>query len=348
MQFTAAQLANMLQGTIDGDANAQVNSIGKIESAQPNELCFLSNPKYENYLYTSKAGIVLVNNNLQLKQPVSATLIRVVDAYKAFALLLQQYQTIVEQQFKKTGIATSAHIEDSATIGKDVYIGPFVYVGKHATVLDGAQLHAHVMVDDAAHIGNNTKIYSGVKIYRQCVVGNNCIVHAGVIIGADGFGFAKDANGVQIKIPQLGNVIIKDNVEIGANTCIDRATVGSTIIGKGVKLDNLIQVGHNVTIGDNTVIAAGTAISGSTHLGSNLTVGGQVGFAGHITVANGVMIGGQSGITKSITEENRVVNGTPAMDFKQSMKSAAALKNLPDLLQRVTEIEKKVNNLINE
>jgi UDP-3-O-[3-hydroxymyristoyl] glucosamine N-acyltransferase len=344
IQFSAAQLATMLGGTVEGDAAATVYNIGKIESAAKGELCFFSNPKYENYLYTTQASIVLINNDWALKQTVNCTLIRVPNAYNAFATLLQQYEQIINKASEKKGIEQPSFIAASATIAEDVYIGAFAYIGENATINKGSKIYPHTTIADNVKIGSNTIIHSNVSVYKNCVVGDNCILHAGVVVGADGFGFAKDNEGKQIKIPQLGNVIINNNVEVGANTCIDRATIGSTIIGEGVKLDNLVQVGHNVEIGEHTVIAGGTAISGSTKLGKRLTVGGQVGFAGHIQVADGVMIGGQSGITKSITTPNIALNGTPAQEYRQSLKSAAALKNLPYVLQKINELQNKLNN----
>lgn len=344
MQFTASQIAGMLQGTIEGDANSAVHNFAKIEEAQHGDLCFLANPKYEPFLYSTKASIAIVNSNLVLKNKVNATLIRVPDAYAAFAALLQQYELIRKQSFEKIGIEQPSYISEKATIGENVYIGAFAYIGDGAIIGDNAKVYPHCYVGTQAKVGSNTVLHSGVKIYQECVVGANCILHSGVVIGSDGFGFALQS-GQYNKIPQIGNVIIHDHVEIGANTTIDRATMGSTVINRGVKLDNLVQIAHNVSLGANTVIAAQAGISGSTHIGEDVIIGGQAGLVGHIHIAKSAKINAQSGVSKSIDEIGYAVTGTPASEYKSVLKSQAIFKNLPKLQQQVNELVKKIEDL---
>ena len=346
MQFNAAQIAILVNGKLEGDTSVSVSSFGKIEEAKPGQLSFLANPKYEEYLYHTKASIIIINESLELKQPVSATLVRVADAYTAFATLLAKYQELITQQL--TGIQQPSYIADSATLGENNFIGAFVYIGENVRVGNNVKLFPSVVLGNNVSIGDNTILHAGVKVYFDCVIGKNVTVHAGTVIGSDGFGYAPQKDGSYQKVPQIGNVVIEDFVEIGANVTIDRATMGSTIIHSGVKLDNLIQIAHNVEVGTDTVIAAQTGISGSTKVGKNVMIGGQVGTAGHIQIADGSKINGQSGVTKSIKEPNKTFNGTPAVDFSTSMRVHAMSRNLPNLEKRVKELEKIVEQLLSE
>jgi UDP-3-O-[3-hydroxymyristoyl] glucosamine N-acyltransferase len=343
MQFSAAQIAMMIGGEVEGDANLAVSSFGKIEEAQKGQLAFLANPKYEEFLYTTKASIIIINKNFELKQPVAAALIRVPDAYSAFAALLRKYQEIMTQQL--TGIQQPSYISQSALLGETVYVGAFTYIGENVQIGNNVKLFPGVFLGNNVRISDNSVLYAGVKIYNDCVVGKNVTIHAGAVIGADGFGFAPQPNGTYKKIPQIGNVVIEDFVEIGCNTCVDRATIGSTIIHTGAKLDNLIQVAHNVEIGNNTVIAAQAGISGSTKVGNNVVVGGQAGIVGHLHIADGSKINAQSGVTKSIKIPNVAVTGSPAFDYTSALRSQAVMRNLPDLEKRIAELEKQVQQL---
>ncbi len=344
MQFTAAQIALIINGRVEGNADAAVASFGKIEEAQNGQLAFLANPKYEEYLYTTKASIIIVNDTQELKQQVKATLIKVPDAYSAFATLLDKYQQIKQQQLH--GIQQPAYIATTAKIGEQVYIGAFAYVGENVIVGEGSKIYPNVYLGDQVTIGKNTIIYPGVKIYHDCIIGDHVSVHAGAVIGSDGFGFAPQTDGSFKKIPQIGNVIIQDHVEIGANTTIDRATIGSTLIKSGAKLDNLLQIAHNVEVGNNTAIAALTGISGSTKIGNNVIIGGQAGLAGHLQIADGTKINGKSGVSKSIKTPNTSVTGTPAIDYVTSMRSQAIARNLPALEQRVIALEKLLKQMM--
>ena len=336
MQFKASALAQLLGGQVEGDAETTVSGFGKIESAVTGQLSFLANPKYEDHLYTCQASVVIVNQSLTLRKPVTATLIRVPDAYAAFAQLLSLYE---EQQKKnKTGIQSPCYIDPSAPISDAVFIGAFSYVGENATIGEGTQVHPQVYIGEGVRIGKNCVLHPGVKIYSNCVLGNEVILHAGTVIGSDGFGFAPKTDGAYTKVPQLGNVIIEDGVEIGANTTIDRATIGSTIIHRGVKLDNLIQVGHNVEIGAHTVIAAQSGISGSTRIGEQVMIGGQVGLAGHIAVGNKVKIGAQSGVSKDVPD-GKLLNGSPATDHASSFRQLAMIRQLPEMERRIRLLE---------
>eukprot|EP01136_Pigoraptor_vietnamica_P026143 Opistho-1_new@80871 len=346
MQFTAAQIAMLVNGKLEGNAAAAVTSFGKIEEATEGQLSFLANPKYEEYLYQTKASIVIVNASLELKNNVTPTLIRVPDAYTAFATLLAKYQELKTQQL--TGIQQPSYIASTAILGENVFVGAFVYIGEEVKIGNNVKLFPGVVLGDKVTIGDNSILHAGVKIYVDCVVGKQVTIHAGTVVGSDGFGYAPQPDGTYQKVPQIGNVVIEDMVEIGANTTIDRATMGSTIIRKGVKLDNLIQIAHNVEIGTNTVIAAQTGISGSTKVGKNAMIGGQVGTAGHITIADGSRIGGQTGVTKSIKDSNKAFNGTPAMEFSQSLRLQIMTKNLPELEKRVKDLEKMVEQLLSE
>jgi UDP-3-O-[3-hydroxymyristoyl] glucosamine N-acyltransferase len=344
MQFTAQQIALIVSGTIEGNPDTTVSSFGKIEEATAGQLSFLANPKYNDYLYTTKASLIIVSESLQLQKNITATLIRVKDAYTAFATLLTTYQNLKAQQ--KKGIETPSHIASTATLGTDVYIGAFAYVGEKVTIGNNTKIFPGAYIAENVSIGNNTTIHAGVKIYEDCVIGNDVIIHAGTVVGSDGFGFAPQPDGSYQKVPQIGNVIIEDQVEIGANTTIDRATMGSTIIKKGVKLDNLIQIAHNVEIGSQTVIAAQTGISGSTKLGQKIMIGGQAGIAGHLTIADGVKIAGGAGVTKNLEGEGKSYAGFPAEDAKQSLKTQVYTRQLPELEKRVKELEKLVSELV--
>lgn len=344
MQFTAQQIALIVSGTIQGNPDTTVSSFGKIEEATAGQLSFLANPKYNDYLYTTKASLIIVSESLQLQKNITATLIRVKDAYTAFATLLTTYQNLKAQQRK--GIETPSHIASTATLGDQVYIGAFAYVGEKVNIGNNTKIFPGVYIAENVRIGNNTTIHAGVKIYEDCVIGNDVIIHAGTVVGSDGFGFAPQPDGSYQKVPQIGNVIIEDQVEIGSNTTIDRATMGSTIIKKGVKLDNLIQIAHNVEIGSQTVIAAQTGISGSTKLGQKIMIGGQAGIAGHLTIADGVKIAGGAGVTKNLEGEGKSYAGFPAEDAKQSLKTQVYTRQLPELEKRVKELEKLVAELV--
>lgn len=342
MEFTAATIAGFLNGEIEGNPDIKVNTVAKIEEGQNGALSFLANPKYENYLYTTKSSVVLVNKSFVPSAKVDATLIKVENAYEAFASLLR---LVDQSRPRKKGIHTTAIIEATAKIGSDVYIGPYAYIGENSVIGDGCSVYPHVFIGDNTKLGKNCTINPGVKIYHDCLVGEGCIIHAGTVIGSDGFGFAPQSESEYMKIPQLGNVIIEDHVEIGANVTIDRATMGSTIIRKGVKLDNLIQIGHNVEVGENTVMAAQTGIAGSTKVGKNCMFGGQVGIAGHIKIANGTKIGAQAGILGEVKEENTIILGSPAIDYKQFFKSSVIFKKLPELKIKIDVLEKEVESL---
>jgi len=344
MQFTAQQIALLVSGTIEGNPDTTVTSFGKIEEAVAGQLSFLANPKYQDYLYTTKASLVIVNENLQLQKNITATLVRVKDAYTAFATLLTTYQNLKAQQ--KKGIETPSYIASTASLGTDVFVGAFAYIGENVTIGNNTKIFPGAYIAENVSIGNNSTVHAGVKIYEDCVIGNDVIIHAGTVIGSDGFGFAPQPDGSYQKVPQIGNVIIEDQVEIGANTAIDRATMGSTIIKKGVKLDNLIQIAHNVEIGSQTVIAAQTGISGSTKLGQKIMIGGQAGIAGHLTIANGVKIAGGAGVTKNLDGEGKSYAGFPAEDAKQSLKTQVYTRQLPELEKRVKELEKLVTQLL--
>jgi UDP-3-O-[3-hydroxymyristoyl] glucosamine N-acyltransferase len=344
MQFTAQQIAMLIQGTLDGDPDVKVGSVAKIEEAEAGSLCFISNSKYEDYLYKSNASVIIINESLEVTRPVKPTLIKVPDAYSSFALLLEKYNEIISGG-SKSGIEQPSYIAKTASLGKDVYVGAFAYIGEHVVIGEGVKIYPGCYVGNNVTIGAGSKLYSGVKVYDECKLGDKVVLHSGTVVGGDGFGFAPLADGTYKKIPQIGNVIIEDDVEIGANTTIDRATMGSTIIRRGVKLDNLIQVAHNVEIGENTVIAAQTGISGTTKIGKNCLIGGQVGMVGHIHLADGTRINAQSGISKSVTIPNTTINGSPAFEYKSSLKSQAIFRNLPELQQRLQRLEETVQEL---
>ena len=340
MKFTAQQIAGLLNGTIEGDASAWVNNLSKIEEGKPNTISFLANPKYADFIYSTKASIVIINKDFIPENPISATLIRVDDAYAGFVRLLEMYNQVM---LDKKGIEQGSFVDSTARLGKDVYVGAFAYIGANAIIEDGAKIYPQAYVGDHSRIGKNTTLFSGVKVYQQCLVGNDCTLHSGVIIGADGFGFAPNDASYK-KVPQIGNVIIEDNVEIGSNTTVDRATLGSTIIRKGVKLDNLIQVGHNVEIGSNTVIAAQTGIAGSTKIGKDCMIGGQVGIVGHLRIADKVKIAAQSGVGHNIETEGEIVQGSPAFQIGDYKRSYVMFRKLPDLAEKINKLEKNTQN----
>lgn len=345
MTFPAAQIALIINGRIEGDASVTVTSFGKIEEAIEGQLAFLSNPKYEEYLYNTKASVVIVNDSFELKQAVKATLIRVSDAYSAFAILLSKYQEIVQQQL--SGIQQPSYIAKTASCGQNIFIGAFVYIGENAKIGDNTKIFPNAYIGDNVSIGDNCLIDPGVKIYHDCQLGNHVNIHAGSVIGSDGFGFAPQADGSFIKIPQIGNVVIEDNVDIGANVTIDRATVGSTIIKSGAKLDNLIQIGHNAEVGNSTVIAAQSGVSGSAKIGNGVMIGGQAGIVGHIQIGDGARINAQSGVSKSI-EPGKSVTGSPAYDYTAALRSQAISRKLPELEKRVKELEALLKQLLAE
>jgi len=346
MQFTAAQIAMIINGKVEGDAMAAVAGFGKIEEAKPGQIAFLANPKYEEFLYLTGASIVIVNELLELKQAVTATLIRVPDAYTAFATLLSKYQELMTQQL--TGIQQPSYISPTAVIGENIFLGAFAYIGDNVMIGNHVKIFPGVVIGNNVQIGENTILHAGVKVYFDCIIGKNVVVHAGTVIGSDGFGYALQADGNQTKVPQIGNVIIEDRVEIGANATIDRATMGSTIIREGAKLDNLVQVAHNVEVGGNSVLAAQSGVSGSSKLGRNVVLGGQAGIAGHISIADGTRINGQSGVTRNVKKANMAFTGTPAAEYSSTMRVQAITRSLPEIEKRLSELEKLVSQLLSE
>jgi UDP-3-O-[3-hydroxymyristoyl] glucosamine N-acyltransferase len=342
MQFTAQEISVLLNGTVEGDAFVKVDKLAKIEDGNAGSLTFLANPKYEQFLYTTNASVVIINQDQQLSGPVKATLIRVENAYSAFTVLLEQYNTL---KLNKKGLEEPCFIHPTAQIGAEPYIGAFAYIGINVKVGDNCKIYPNVNIGDNVTIGNNVTLFSGATIYFDCVLGNNVIIHSGAVIGSDGFGFAPNPDGTYTKIAQIGNVVIGDDVEIGANTAIDRATMGSTVIGKGVKIDNLVQIAHNVEVGAHTVIAGQAGISGSTKIGKNAVVGGQVGISGHLNIANGTQLSAQSGVNSAITEEGQVWGGTPYMPYKDYLRAHSKLRRLPDLDRKVFELVKLIEEL---
>ncbi len=343
MEFSAKQIASFINGRVEGDENATVNSFAKIEEGKKGAISFLSNPKYIHYIYDTESTIVLIDSNMEIEKPVKATLIRVDNAYECVAKLLQLYESFKP---KKKGIDPLAYISPSATIGEEVYVGPFACIGDGACIGNGTQIYPNTVVGDGATVGNNCLLYPNVTIYHDCKVGNNVTIHAGAVIGADGFGFAPGPEGYD-KIPQIGIVTIEDNVEIGANTCIDRSTMGSTVIKNGVKLDNLIQVAHNVEVGENTVMSAQVGIAGSTKIGSWCMFGGQVGLAGHIHIGDKTSLGAQSGVPGNI-KGNQTLIGTPPMEPKAYFKSQAIFRRLPEMYKEINELKKQIEELKNK
>lgn len=340
MEFSAKQIAQFVQGVIEGDENATVNTFAKIEDGKPGAISFLSNPKYTHYIYDTESSIVLVDKSVELEKPTKATLIKVDNAYECVAKLLQLYESMKP---KKTGIDSLAFISPSAKIGENVYIGAFAYIGDNVVIGDGCQIYPNVVICENAKVGNNCLFYPNVTIYHDCHVGNRVTLHAGSVVGSDGFGFAPSENGYD-KIPQIGIVTIEDDVEIGANTCIDRSTMGSTFVRKGVKLDNLVQIAHNTDIGANTVMSAQVGIAGSTKVGQWCMFGGQVGIAGHITIGNKVFLGAQSGVPSSL-KDNQTLIGTPPMEKLPYFKSQAIFQKLPDLYKQIQKLQKEVDEL---
>jgi UDP-3-O-[3-hydroxymyristoyl] glucosamine N-acyltransferase len=344
MEFSAEMIAGLIGGTIVGDPKATVNNFAKIEEGKPGCISFLANDKYEQYIYQTNSTIVLVNNNFEPKQEIKATLIKVANAREAVAKLLQIYEGMKP---KRQGISELAFIDPTAKIGKDCYIGPFVAIAEGVEIGDGCVFHPHVTIGRNAKVGNNTEIYSNAVIYHDCKVGNNCILHAGCVIGADGFGFEPTETGYN-KIPQIGIAVIEDDVEIGANTCVDRAVMGETIVHKGVKLDNLVQIAHNNEIGCHTVMSAQVGIAGSTKVGEWCMFGGQVGVAGHATIADRTMAGAQAGIPNNIKKPGTAVQGTPAIEGRNFWKSSALFKNLPQIWADMNEMKKEIKALKEE
>lgn len=346
MQFTAAQIAMLINGRIEGDEQASVGSFGKIEEATQGQLAFLANPKYEDHLYSTGASVIIINESQELRSRVKATLIRVPDAYTAFATLLSKYQEMMTQQM--AGRQEPSYVASTARYGEQVFIGAFAYLGENVVLGNNVKIFPSVYLGNNVQVGANSIIHPGVKIYHDCAIGSNVIIHAGTIIGSDGFGFAPQADGSFKKVPQIGNVVVEDNVEIGANATIDRATMGSTLIRSGAKLDNLIQIAHNVEVGHHTVIAAQSGVSGSTKLGKNVMIGGQAGIVGHISIADGARINAQSGVSKSIKTPGAAVTGSPAYDYTSALRSQAVSRNLPELEKKVKELEKLVQQLLAE
>jgi len=335
MEFTAKQIAGFLDGVVDGDPEALVNDVSKIEEGRPGTLTFLANLKYQHHIYSTRASVVLVNNEFEPTEPLKCTLVRVEDPYRCLAKLL----ALVEKRPNRSGIEPMAFVHEEATLGTDVYVGAFSYISRGAKIGNNVKIFPQVYISEDVVIGDDTWIYAGAKIHNNSRIGSHCVIHSGVVIGGDGFGFAPVTGSDFAKVPQIGNVVLEDNVEIGTNTTIDRATIGSTIIRRGVKLDNLIQIAHNVEIGENTVIAAQTGISGSTKVGKNCMIGGQVGIIGHLNLADGTRIAAQSGVTQSIKIENTAVQGSPAYDVIPYQRSYVYFKKLPDLVERINLLE---------
>lgn len=340
MEFTANQIAEILEGSVEGNGEITVSKLAKIEEGLQGSLTFLANPKYKHHIYTTKASITIVDHGFVLESPINTTLIRVEDAYKAFSKLLEYYNQV---KMNKTGIEQPVFVSESSSYGENIYIGAFAYIGENVKIGDHVKIYPNVYIGDNVVLGNNITVFAGAKIYSETVIGNNSVIHSGAIIGADGFGFSPNEKGEYNKVPQIGNVIIEENVDIGAGTTIDRATLGSTIIRKGVKLDNQIQIAHNVEIGKNTVIAAQTGIAGSTKIGENCMIGGQVGIVGHITIGNHVRIQAQSGIGRNV-KDNEVLQGSPALNYGDYNKSYVHFKNLPKIVERFNTFEKKIEN----
>lgn len=341
MEFSAKQIAEYLGGVVEGDENASVKTFAKIEEGQKGAISFLANPHYAHYLYDTASSIVLVNKDFQPEREVSATLIRVDNAYEAIARLLTLYQSTVA---KRSGVHPLACIAESAKVAEDAYVGPFAYVGENAVVGSGCQIYSGAVIEERATIGNDCILYPNVSVYHDCKVGNRVILHSGCVIGADGFGFAPSADGYE-KIPQIGIVTIEDDVEIGANTCVDRSTMGSTYVRKGVKLDNLVQVAHNCEVGENTVMSAQVGVAGSTKIGKWCMFGGQVGIVGHAVIGDRVLTGAQAGIAGSIPKGNVTIQGSPAIDMKNFMRSSVVFKYLPEMRKELSDLKKEIEEL---
>ncbi len=344
MKFTAQQIAALLNGEVEGDSNATVQTFAKIEEGVDGALSFLANPRYEHYIYETKSSIVLVNRDFKAAQELSTTLIRVDNAYESVARLLSFYQQSVQ---KRTGIHPLAFVADSAEVGEDCYIAPFAYVGENAVVGKGTQIYAHAVVEERAKVGEDCILYPGVSVYHDCIVGNRVILHSGCVIGADGFGFAPSADGYE-KIPQIGIVTIEDDVEIGANACVDRSTMGSTYVRRGVKLDNLVQIAHNCEIGSHTVMSSQVGVAGSTKIGQWCMFGGQVGIAGHAQLGDKIHCGAQAGIAGSFPKGNVKIQGSPAIDAKNFARSSVVFKNLPDMYAEMRAMKREIEELKNK
>ena len=340
MKITAAQIAEVLEGEIVGDPTVTVSNLSKIEEGTKGTISFLANPKYHSYIYTTQASIVIVNKTFEADQEVKATLIKVEDAYKAFSKILEYANQI---KLMKSGIEQPSVISEGVVYGKDLYLGSFSYIGKNTQIGNNVKIYPNSFIGDNVVIGDNSILYAGARVYSETVIGQNCVIHSGTIIGSDGFGFAPSEDGTYTKVPQIGNVVIEDNVEVGACTTIDRATLGSTIIRKGVKLDNQIQIAHNVEIGENTVIASQTGVAGSTKIGKNCQIGGQVGIVGHIIIGNNVRIQAQSGVGKSI-QDNETIQGSPAIGYSDFSKSYVHFKNLPKIVKEIDTIKKNITD----
>ena len=338
MKFTAEQIAGILDGEVIGNPNAEVHKLSKIEEGTEGSLTFLSNPKYQNYIYTTQATITIINKSFEAEQPISSTLIRVEDAYQSFSKLLEYYNQV---KLMKSGIEQPSVISENVTYGTDLYLGSFCYVGKNVIIGNNVKIYPNTFIGDNVTIGNNCVFFAGVRIYSETEIGDNCVIHSGTIVGSDGFGFAPHDDGTYSKIPQIGNVILEDDVEVGSCTTIDRATMGSTVIRKGVKLDNQIQIAHNVEIGEHTVIAAQTGIAGSTKIGRNCMIGGQVGISGHLTIGDNVRIQAQSGIGKNI-KDGEIIQGSPAFNYGDFSKSYVHFKNLPKIVSDLDALKKKI------
>ncbi|QYJ67857.1 UDP-3-O-(3-hydroxymyristoyl)glucosamine N-acyltransferase [Flavobacterium litorale] len=337
MKFTAEQIAGILEGDIVGNPNAEVHKLSKIEEGTEGSLTFLANPKYQQYIYSTAASIAIVNKSFEPEEPITTTLIKVEDAYKSFSKLLEYYNQV---KLMKSGIEQPSVIADDTVYGENLYLGSFSYIGKNVKIGNNVKIYPNSFIGDNVTIGDNCILFSGVRIYSETEMGNNCTIHSGVIIGSDGFGFTPNEDGVYSKVPQIGNVILEDNVDVGSGTTIDRATLGSTIIKKGVKLDNQIQIAHNVVIGENTVIASQTGIAGSTKIGKNCIIGGQVGIVGHITIGDGVRIQAQSGVGKNIPD-GEAIQGTPALGYNDFNKSYVHFRNLPKIVADIDELKEK-------
>jgi len=341
MEFTVAQIAGILGGEIEGNPDAVVNTLSKIEEGQEKSLTFLANPAYTDFIYSTKATAAIVSKTFVAEKPLTTTLIRVDKPYESFALLLETYNQI---KHNKKGIEQPSFIAENANIGNDVYVGAFAYIGSNVKLGNNVKIYPQVFIGDNTIIGDNSILFSGVKVYSDCVIGSHCTFHSGVVVGGDGFGFAPNSENNYKKVPQIGNVIIEDHVEIGANTTVDRATLGSTVIKKGAKIDNLIQIAHNVEIGENTVIAAQTGVAGSTKIGSDCMIGGQVGIVGHLTIAKGTKIAAQSGIGQSITQENQIFQGSPAFGIGDYKRAYVMFRKLPQMQTKMQELEKLLQN----
>ncbi|KIO76036.1 UDP-3-O-(3-hydroxymyristoyl) glucosamine N-acyltransferase [Pedobacter lusitanus] len=342
MQFTAKQISDFLSGTVEGDETMIVSELSKIEEGRKGTLCFLSNRKYENYIYSTNASVVIVGLDFVPSQPISCTLVKVKDPYSAFSVLLEKYNEVLNQTSGKTGIEQPCFIHPTAKIGKNVFIGAFSYIDENVEIGDDTKILQQVHIGSDSKIGSGGTFHPGVKIYNRSVIGNGVVIHSNTVIGSDGFGFAPQPDGTYTKIAQIGNVVIENDVEIGANTAIDRATMGSTFIRKGSKLDNLIQIAHNVEIGENTVVAAQAGISGSSKVGERSIVGGQVGIAGHLSIAKGSQLGAQAGVNSSITEENKQWHGTPAQPYRDWMRASVLFRHLPGIDKRIAKLEAEI------